>query len=144
MGMISSIELGGGHIVSHLEFADDFMTFTRGSGDDMLHTKLLLRAFKLMTGLQVKLDKTAVLHLLNDEAQASLMAGELGCQAKSFLIDYLKLPLRPGRLVREDWMRRRDVITNIRDAISSEWLLTWKGAVDQADVDRLLALLEHH
>ncbi|WOL08689.1 hypothetical protein Cni_G17442 [Canna indica] len=38
--------------VANLEFADDFLVFTRGSKDDILNLKIMLLGFELMTGLR--------------------------------------------------------------------------------------------
>ncbi|WOL16957.1 hypothetical protein Cni_G25745 [Canna indica] len=121
-GLISGIDSGGNKELTNLEFADDFIIFTRGIGEDLRNIKLLLRAFGFLSGLQVNLKKTMVIHILNDTTKAQRAANLLGCKAKNFPIKYLGLPLRNGRLTRDDWRK-----CWIADHSTGTWSAIWKG-----------------
>ncbi|WOL01924.1 hypothetical protein Cni_G10643 [Canna indica] len=118
-GMIKGIDPEGGREVTNLEFADDFIIFTRGGDEDLLNTKLLLRAFFLMIGLSVNFDKMTVTHIHGDLVKATRVVEFLGCKEENFPIKYLGLPLQNGRLSREDW--------NVVIEQTDQKLITWKG-----------------
>ncbi|WOL19858.1 LINE-1 retrotransposable element ORF2 protein [Canna indica] len=82
-GMISGIDPGGGRQITNLEFADDFMIFTKGSESDLQNIDLLLKAFELMTGLKVNLNKSEVIHVLNNTTETTIVAEYLGCKGSS-------------------------------------------------------------
>ncbi|WOL04009.1 mitochondrial protein [Canna indica] len=50
--LIQGVRMNEEMNISSLEFADDFMVFTRGDDDDLLNLKILLFGYELMTGLR--------------------------------------------------------------------------------------------
>ncbi|WOK93632.1 hypothetical protein Cni_G02332 [Canna indica] len=102
-GLIKGIEIGDGKEVVNLVFTDDFMVFTRADESDLINFKLLLYAFELASGLSVNYDKSGITHIRNDDGRSITAASILGCQAKSFPISYLGLPLKNTNLSQNDW-----------------------------------------
>ncbi|WOL04485.1 hypothetical protein Cni_G13206 [Canna indica] len=102
-GLIKGVRMSDELVVAHLEFADDFVVFTSGDRNDLLNLKLLLVAYELASGLKANLAKTKVVHVRGCEERGVEAAAILGCKRGTFPLKYLGLPLRDGRLAREDW-----------------------------------------
>ncbi|WOK96797.1 hypothetical protein Cni_G05505 [Canna indica] len=144
---IHGVKINDNMEIINLEFADDFLVYTRGSEDDILNLKILLLGFEFMTGLQVNFSKTSVTHLSNDSTKATAVSRELGCWHLDFPIKYLGLPLRNSRILKSDWL---EVIEKIdsrlaswKDTVDDTWRFSWRHLVDESRVDELVYIIRN-
>ncbi|WOK94362.1 hypothetical protein Cni_G03064 [Canna indica] len=80
LNLIKGVKMNEELDVSHLEFADDFVVFTRGDENDLLNLKILLSGFELMTGLKANLGKTKAIHVKGNGTRSVEAADILGCK----------------------------------------------------------------
>ncbi|WOL10376.1 dynein light chain 2, cytoplasmic [Canna indica] len=90
---------------SHFLFNDDLIIFCKRSNECLQNLHLLLRCFEMSSGLHINVTKSTVTSLIGNLALAENAAGLHGCQASSFPLRYLGLPLSPGKMKKEDWMQ---------------------------------------
>ncbi|WOL14305.1 hypothetical protein Cni_G23085 [Canna indica] len=78
MHLIKGVSMGGEFNISNLQFADDFVVFTKGDRDDLINLKILLYGYEVMTGLKANISKTEALHVLGNDDKSAKAAGILG------------------------------------------------------------------
>jgi hypothetical protein len=64
--------------------------------------------FEKMSGLKINFDKSEVILIGGDNALASQFADLFNCQVGLFPMQYLGVPIAPGRLHAIDWARLED------------------------------------
>jgi hypothetical protein len=68
----------------------------------------VLYMFEKMSGLKINFDKSEVILIGGDNALASQFADLFNCQVGLFPMQYLGVPIAPGRLHVIDWARLED------------------------------------
>ena len=80
-----------------------FLLFCKNSDSCIMSMKLLLSGFELSSWLKINFDKSSII-LLEDNTDLQMrIENMLNCQFGSFPITYLGVPLRPRKLLHEDW-----------------------------------------
>jgi hypothetical protein len=92
-------------------YADDAMLFLRPIASDVRNLQYLLNEFGMATGLCTNIQKSEIFPIRCDEINLSEILGDFQVQQGSFPCKYLGLPLRIGRLRREDKQMLIDKVT---------------------------------
>lgn len=71
--------------------------------------KLILYGFEFVSGLTINFKKSSVMVLGGDRDRQPSLAANLNCAEGSFPITYLDIPLRPSKLLRDDWIPLIDI-----------------------------------
>ncbi|XP_039006643.1 uncharacterized protein LOC120134243 [Hibiscus syriacus] len=98
--MFSGFELGNQErlfMLSHLQFADDLIIFSKATVRDLKNVRRVLLIFELMTGLQLNLSKSKIFGINVDTDELAGWAVEIGCTVGFFPAEYLGLPLGSKR-----------------------------------------------
>ena len=83
---------GEGVCVSHLLFADDTILFCNADEEQILHVRILLLCFQVVTGLKVNTLKSEVVPI-GEVPNVHVLAEILGCRIGSLPMTYLGMPL---------------------------------------------------
>jgi hypothetical protein len=94
--------------VALLQYADDTVLCLENNFEKARNVKLLLYMFEKMSGLKINFDKSEVILIGGDNALASQFADLFNCQVGLFPMQYLGVPIVPGRLHVIDWARLED------------------------------------
>ncbi|XP_020252248.1 uncharacterized protein LOC109829595 [Asparagus officinalis] len=102
-----------------LQYADDTLIFCKNNREQLTVLKLILYCFELASGLQISFNKSVLIALENDESLQQGLATMMNCKSGSFPITYIGMPLRPGKLKKDD---RSPLISKIEKRLA-----LWKG-----------------
>jgi hypothetical protein len=83
-------------------YTDDAMLFVRPIAMDICNLQHLLHQFGVATGLCTNIEKSEIYHIRCQEVQISQVLGSFQVRQGQFPYKYLGLPLRIGRIKRED------------------------------------------
>jgi hypothetical protein len=83
-------------------YADDAMLFLRPLSSDVANLQYLLNQFGMATGLCTNIQMSEIFLIRCENLNLSEILGEFQVQQGSFSCKYLSLPLRIGRIRRED------------------------------------------
>ncbi|WOL19935.1 LINE-1 retrotransposable element ORF2 protein [Canna indica] len=103
--------------ITHVSFVDDLIIFSGASDHHLRHWKFLLKCFELCSSLKLNRDKTRIIHTNGAIGDNNVTTTILNCSASAFPINYLGLPLRLGRLLKEDWV----IIISKFDKVLASW-----------------------
>lgn len=103
-----------------LQYADDTLVFCKAKPESLFVLKFLLYGFELASGLHINFHKSSLFLLEYNEDKHLFLANALNCKQGYFPLTYLGIPLRPGRLLREDWL---PLIERVDKRLAG-----WKGA----------------
>ncbi|XP_028091229.1 uncharacterized protein LOC114291579 [Camellia sinensis] len=100
LGILRGVLVGSKDVIlSHLQFADDSIIFSKADWDQMVLIKRILRCFEVLSGLRINYHKSVVYGIGVDDALLLSFAKLLNCQVHSLPLRFLDLPLgaNPGR-----------------------------------------------
>ena len=83
--------------VSHLQFVDDTIFFSRASFEELHSLKLILLVFGQLSGLRINLNKSILLGINISQGHTARLASLLECIVFDWPLMYLGLPLGRGR-----------------------------------------------
>lgn len=93
-GLVKGVEVGKDKIkVFHLQYADDMLVFGQWGKQNIKNIPLLFKCFYLASGLKVNLNKSCVYGLGVARKEVEDIAVVAGCQAGSFPLKYVGLPI---------------------------------------------------
>ena len=93
-GLFEGFLVGRNRIrVSHLQFSNDTIFFSRASMEDLQNLKLILLVFGVFSGLRINLNKSTHFGINTSHDQISNLALMLGCTVSDRPLMYLGLPL---------------------------------------------------
>ncbi|GMI86725.1 hypothetical protein HRI_002341800 [Hibiscus trionum] len=123
LGLFSGIDVGrdeGIINISHIQFADDLLMFSKASLGEIRNIKRVLRLFEIASGLQLNLNKCRLYGLNVEDNTLKEWASVLGCSVGCFPSDYLGLPLGIKRNSAGIW---DPVVKKMHDTLAS-----WKSS----------------
>ena len=84
---MDSFIVGKGRIrVSHLQFADATIFFSRACSEELQTLKIILLVFGQISGFKVNLDKSTLSNIIIDQIQLTRLPLLLDCKASLFPI----------------------------------------------------------
>ncbi|KAE8660119.1 hypothetical protein F3Y22_tig00116958pilonHSYRG00105 [Hibiscus syriacus] len=99
-GLFSGFELGSNDssfMLSHLQFADDLIIFSKASSHDLVIIRRVLLIYELLVGLKLNLSKSRIFGINVGKEELVSWAKEIGCVKGVFPSEYLGLPLGAKR-----------------------------------------------
>ena len=115
-GLADNIIPGG---VIILQYADDTIMCLKDNMDKARNLKLLLYLYEMMSGLKINFNKSEVLLIHGDMEKCFSYANIFNCQVGSFPLQYLGVPVSPGRFHVKDWDKLIEK--------NAKKLMNWKG-----------------
>ena len=80
-GIINSVKVGVNEVViSHLQFADDFILFCEVDMNQLVHTKRSVRCFEILFGMRINFHKSVVCGVGVDEETMASFVDILNCK----------------------------------------------------------------
>lgn len=79
--------------ISHLQFTDDTICFTRDEEQQVSHLKLILQIFEKISDLKVNFLKCWLVGIGVDNGQLIRFAQIMGCRVEQWPLQYLGMPL---------------------------------------------------
>lgn len=98
-GLVPHLVEGG---LSHLQYADDTILFTKATEGDVLALKFLLFCFEDMSGMKINYQKSEVYVLGVDKEEELRFADMLNCKVGEMPFVYLGLPMGADKLKKKD------------------------------------------
>jgi len=86
-----------------LHYADDTLLLALGDVRSLIHFKVFLYEFEMMTGLKINFHKSFIYNLSRCEEVGTRATTILNCNLGSLPFMYLGLPIIPTSLTREHW-----------------------------------------
>ncbi|KAE8704873.1 hypothetical protein F3Y22_tig00110435pilonHSYRG00103 [Hibiscus syriacus] len=96
MGLFSGFDLGlqdRAFKLSHLQFADDLIIFSKGSIRELRNIRRVLLIYELLVGLKLNLGKSRIFGINVEEGELTNWAEVIGCSVGYLPSEYLGLPL---------------------------------------------------
>ncbi|KAE8689350.1 Pescadillo-like protein [Hibiscus syriacus] len=93
-GLFAGFELGSmgrSFMLSHLQFADDLIIFSKASTHDLVNIRRVLLIYELLVGLKLNLNKSRIFGINVGEEELASWAKEIGCARGAFPSEYLGL-----------------------------------------------------
>ena len=79
--------------MSHLQFADDTIFFSRAFYEKLHSLKLILLVFRRLSGLRINLNKSTLSGINISQNQTTRLTSLLDCAISDWPLSYLGLPL---------------------------------------------------
>ena len=79
-------------VISHLLYADDTLIFCKAKKDQLKYLSWILMWFEALSGLKINLNKSEIIPI-GPVGNVVELASKLGCNAGSFPMSYMGLPL---------------------------------------------------
>ncbi|XP_058092519.1 uncharacterized protein LOC131238961 [Magnolia sinica] len=96
-GILRRVPIKGMHDpVSHVQFADDVLIFSKAKSETVANLRTAIRCFEAVAGLKVNLAKSKIYGINLDSQEISDIADFMGCSPGSFPTYFLGLPLCIG------------------------------------------------
>lgn len=102
-----------------LQYADDTILFSMPQLEKIRNLKLILYLFENVSGLNINFNKSEAIWLEGDE-EKRLIAKCFNCRIGKMPLVYLGIPIKVGRMNKEDWRPLLDKVEKL--------LPNWKGA----------------
>nr|GEZ12956.1 hypothetical protein [Tanacetum cinerariifolium] len=96
MGLFKGASIGNGNdsmSISHLMYADDVIFLGEWSSGNVHNLICMLRCFYLISGLKINVNKCNILGIGVSQEEVSDMANTNGCDAATFPLKYLGVPI---------------------------------------------------
>ncbi|KAE8661369.1 putative ATP binding protein [Hibiscus syriacus] len=96
IGLFSGFDVGvhdRAFKLSHLQFADDLIIFSKGSIRDLRNVRRVLLIYELLVGLKINQVKSRIYGINVEDGALATWANDIGCSVGSFPSEYLGLPL---------------------------------------------------
>ena len=93
---------GGGECVTHLLFANDTILFCDADVEQIIHIRLLLLSFQVVTGLKVNVHKREMVPI-GEVEDVHALAEILGCRVGELPMSYLGMPLKASHNFPSIW-----------------------------------------
>ncbi|XP_077254129.1 uncharacterized protein LOC143893065 [Tasmannia lanceolata] len=106
-GLIQGLRAGSnGEDITHLQFVDDTLVFIENEEAVVDNVMCLFRWFELVYGLRINFAKSKMVGINVDSEVVQRYANSIGCEAGSFPITYLGLPIVRIERKLASWKRR--------------------------------------
>ncbi|KAE8729704.1 Cysteine synthase D1 isoform 1 [Hibiscus syriacus] len=141
MGLFLGFELGvqeSSFKLSHLQFADDLIIFSKASIRDLKNIRRVLLIYELLVGLKINLVKSIIFGINVEEEVLAGWSNEIGCSVGNFPAEYLGLPLGSKRNSVAMWepivQRFHNKLSGWKKLNSIMAAFLWGGSIDRRNI----------
>ncbi|XP_028118014.1 uncharacterized protein LOC114315613 [Camellia sinensis] len=104
LGLLRGVVVGHDEVkLSHLQFAEDAISFCEANMEEIMAVKRILRCFELVSGLKITFHESFMCGISVSENEVEEFASRLHCRCQKLPLTYLGLPLGASPRLKKTW-----------------------------------------